>query len=67
MMQPAPADKRGPRDAAVSHRDRLEGDLGAMPIDQAPTRLQQEISERRVRKTYSGSAGLEAKAAGHEY
>jgi threonyl-tRNA synthetase len=60
----------GPRDAeqgTVSLRDRLEGDLGAMPIDQALTRLQQEITDRRVRKTYSGTAGLEAKAAGHEY
>jgi len=60
----------GPRDAEqnmVSLRDRLEGDLGAMPIEQAIGRLQQEISERRVRKTFSGSAGLEAKATGNEY
>jgi threonyl-tRNA synthetase len=60
----------GPRDAEqgmVSVRDRLEGDLGAMPTDQAIARLQQEISERRVRKTFSGSAGLEAKATGNEY
>jgi threonyl-tRNA synthetase len=60
----------GPRDAeqgTVSVRDRLEGDLGAMPIDQAISRLQLEILERRVRKTYSGSANLEAKATGNEY
>src|SRR5205807_1390971 len=60
----------GPRDAeqgTVSLRDRLEGDLGAMPIDQAVQRLQEEISSRRVRKTYSGSAGLEVKATGNEY
>jgi threonyl-tRNA synthetase len=60
----------GPRDAeqsTVSVRDRLEGDLGAMPIDQAIHRLQQEILERRVRKTFSGSANLEAKATGNEY
>jgi threonyl-tRNA synthetase len=60
----------GPRDAeqhTVSLRDRLEGDLGAMPTDQAISRLKQEIAERKVRKTFSGSAGLEAKAAGNEY
>jgi threonyl-tRNA synthetase len=60
----------GPRDAeagTVSLRDRLEGDLGAMPADAAIDRLKQEIAERRVRKTFSGSAGLEAKATGNEY
>jgi|GEM_PF-2038807 len=60
----------GPRDAesaTVSVRDRIDGDLGAMPIDQAISRLAQEIAERRVRKTYSGSAGLEGKATGNEY
>jgi threonyl-tRNA synthetase len=60
----------GPRDAeqrTVSVRDRLEGDLGAMLIDQAIARLKDEIDTRRVRKTYSGSAGLEAKATGNEY
>ncbi len=60
----------GPRDAesgTVSLRDRLEGDLGAMPIDQAISRFQQEIAGRRVRKTYSGSAGVEGKATGNEY
>src|SRR5207237_9279732 len=54
----------GPRDAeagTVSVRDRWEGDLGAMPIDQAIARLKDEIATRRVRKTYSGSAGLEDK------
>jgi hypothetical protein len=38
-----------------------------MPIDQAINRLKDEIASRRVRKTYSGSAGLEAKATGNEY
>jgi threonyl-tRNA synthetase len=60
----------GPRDAeggTVSVRDRLEGDLGAMPVAAAVDRLKQEIADRRVRKTYSGSAGLEAKAAANEY
>ena len=60
----------GPRDAeagTVSVRDRLEGDLGAMPLDQALCRLSEEIAQRRVRKTFSGSAGLEGKAMGNEY
>jgi threonyl-tRNA synthetase len=51
----------------VSLRDRLEGDLGALPIATAIDRLQKEILERRVRKTFSGSANLEAKAAANEY
>src|SRR5688572_28568839 len=60
----------GPRDAeagTVSLRDRLEGDLGAMPADAAIERLKQEIAERKVRKTFSGSAGLEGKVSGNEY
>ena len=60
----------GPRDAeshTVSLRDRLEGDLGAMPIAQALARLTEEITTRRVRKTFSGSANLEGKATGNEY
>jgi len=51
----------------VSVRDRIDGDLGAMPIDQALARLAAEIAERRVRKTFSGSANLEGKATGNEY
>lgn len=60
----------GPRDAeqqTVSLRDRLEGDLGALPIAATIDRLQKEILDRRVRKTFSGSANLEAKAAANEY
>jgi threonyl-tRNA synthetase len=60
----------GPRDAEsgmVSVRDRIEGDLGAMPLDQALSRLTAEIADRRVRKTFSGSANLEGKATGNEY
>ena len=45
----------------------LEGDLGAMPIDQAIQRLAAEITDRKVRKTYSGSASVEGKAVGNEY
>ena len=60
----------GPRDAeqgTVSLRDRLEGDLGAMSIDAAIAKLQAEIAARTVRKTFSGSAGLEVKGGENEY
>ena len=60
----------GPRDAeqgTVSVRDRLEGDLGAMPTRQALEKLQEEVRERRVRKTYGGHAGLGDRGSGHEY
>ena len=34
----------------VSVRDRIEGDLGAMPIAEAISKLQQEAAERRIRQ-----------------
>jgi threonyl-tRNA synthetase len=34
----------------VSVRDRIDGDLGAMPIADAITKLQQEVTERRIRQ-----------------
>jgi len=60
----------GPRDAEqgmVSVRDRIDGDLGAMPLADAIARLKAEVAERRVRKTYSGSAGMVEKAGDNEY
>lgn len=51
----------------VSLRDRIEGDLGAMPIAEALHKLQSEIESRAVRQTFTGSAGLAEKAAGNEY
>ena len=60
----------GPKDSensTVSVRDRLEGDLGAMTIDEAIARLQSEIEARTVRKTFSGSAGLGERGARNEY
>ncbi len=60
----------GPKDqeaGTVSVRDRLEGDLGAMPADQAIAQLTQEVAERRVRQTFGGSAGFTERAAAHEY
>jgi len=43
----------GPKEAennAVALRDRLEGDLGAMPIDEAIAKLQKEVADRTVRQ-----------------
>ena len=60
----------GPRDAegqTVSIRDRIDGDLGALPFEAALAKLQAEIAARTVRKTFGGHAGLSEKSAGHEY
>ena len=60
----------GPRDAeqgTVSVRDRIDGDRGAMPIDEALEHLEQEIRDRVVRKTFRGTAGLGDRGAENEY
>jgi threonyl-tRNA synthetase len=36
---------------AVSYRDRVDGDLGAMPLEQALSRLEDECASRRTRLT----------------
>ena len=54
-------------EGTVSVRDRIDGDLGAMPIAQAIEKLQQETDARTVRQSYSGHAGLAEKSSGHEY
>jgi threonyl-tRNA synthetase len=51
----------------VSVRDRIEGDLGAMPIAEALDKFQQEIDDRTVRQTYTGSAGLAERGSDNEY
>jgi threonyl-tRNA synthetase len=60
----------GPRDAengTVSLRDRIDGDLGAMPIEDAIKKLCGEVAERTVRQTFRGSAGLTDQGADNEY
>jgi len=45
----------GPRDAengTVSVRDRVEGDLGAMPVAQAIARFQKEVEQKTVRRVF---------------
>jgi threonyl-tRNA synthetase len=54
-------------EGTVSVRDRIDGDLGAMPIAQAIEKMQQETAARTVRQSYSGHAGLAEKSSGHEY
>ena len=42
----------------VAVRDRVAGDLGAMPLEEAIARLIAEVKERRVRQVSTGSAGM---------
>ncbi len=49
----------GPREAEtgqVALRDRLEGDLGAMPVDAVVARLQEEIAAKTIRQVAKGPA-----------
>ena len=60
----------GPRDAesgTVSVRDRIDGDLGAMTLEEAKEKLLGEIEARTVRQSFSGSAGLGDRGATNEY
>ena len=48
--------------------DRIDGDLGAMPLSEAIAKLKQEVAEKRVRQVAElKSAGLAAKGGEHEY
>jgi threonyl-tRNA synthetase len=60
----------GERDAqagTVALRDRIEGDLGAMPIAAATQRLKDEVAAKTVRQVVKTSAGLAGKATDNEY
>ena len=41
---------RDVENGTVSIRDRIEGDLGAMPLEAALTKLQTEVAERTIRQ-----------------
>ncbi len=41
---------RDVENGTVSVRDRIDGDLGAMPVEEALAKLQQEVAERRIRQ-----------------
>jgi len=64
----------GPKEAEAGHvalRDRIEGDLGSMPIAEAIAKLKKETDERVVRQavqgTVDGAAAVDSGATGHEY
>ncbi len=62
----------GPREAEegkIALRDRIDGDIGAMPIAEATERLQKEVDDRTIRQVVkSDFAGLEADdGEQHEY
>ncbi len=63
----------GPKEAEtgqVALRDRIDGDLGSMPIAAAIARLQEEIASRQVRQVVKSSfsaAAVDSEATGNEY
>ncbi|MGD9723232.1 MAG: threonine--tRNA ligase [Pirellulales bacterium] len=61
----------GPRDAeqgTVSVRDRVDGDLGAMPLAAAIDKLKTEVAQKRVRQVVQMRApGLGERGEAHEY
>jgi threonyl-tRNA synthetase len=50
----------------VALRDRVAGDLGALPLDEAIAKLAEEVKERRVRQVEKADAGLGGTSR-HEY
>jgi threonyl-tRNA synthetase len=60
----------GPRDAeagTVSVRDRHDGDLGAMSVDAALQRFQEEIRDKRVRQVAQMAPPVEGSVVANEY
>jgi threonyl-tRNA synthetase len=60
----------GPREAeadAVALRDRIEGDLGAMPIDEAVRHLRREADERVIRQVVKGQFAAVEEDGGEEH
>lgn len=64
----------GPKEAEAGHvalRDRIDGDLGSMPIAEAIAKLKEEVATRQVRQavrsTSTAVASAESGATGHEY
>jgi threonyl-tRNA synthetase len=60
----------GPRDAeqgTVSVRDRIEGDLGSMPLAAAIDKLTEEVRSKRVRQVAKMQPALSDRGTGHEY
>ena len=66
----------GPKEAEAGQlalRDRIDGDLGSMPVAEAVARLKKEIGERQVRQVVKSSvdasavAAVDSEAVGNEY
>jgi threonyl-tRNA synthetase len=60
----------GPRDAengTVSVRDRVEGDLGAMPVAQAIARFQKEVDQKTVRQVFKNDSPGGGSGTKNEY
>ena len=51
----------------VSVRDRIEGDLGAMPLPEVIAKLLEEVRGRMIRQTFSANAGLGDRHAENVY
>jgi threonyl-tRNA synthetase len=58
---------REAEEGKVAVRDRLQGDLGAMPVEEAIAKLQTEIREKTIRHVVKGSAGLGHKTEANAY
>jgi threonyl-tRNA synthetase len=43
---------------SVAIRDRIDGDLGAMPVEEAIRRFHGEVAAKTVRQSFGGTAGL---------
>jgi threonyl-tRNA synthetase len=60
----------GERDAAegaVSVRDRISGDLGALPLQAAIDKFRQEVAEKTIRQVVKTTAGLGDRGGSNEY
>ncbi|MEM7474465.1 MAG: threonine--tRNA ligase [Planctomycetota bacterium] len=63
----------GPKEAeagAIALRDRIDGDLGAMPFDDAMAKLLQEVNQRTIRQVAKRSEIMETESSngsGNEY
>jgi threonyl-tRNA synthetase len=51
----------------VTVRDRIDGNLGAMSLDEAIGRFEKEVADRTVRQTFGSTAGLGDGGAKMEY
>jgi threonyl-tRNA synthetase len=48
---------------AVAVRDRVDGDLGAMPLDEFTSRLESEVKQKTIRQVSTATAGLADRGA----